>query len=178
MKIVISLLIVCVASLSTSGKAWRGLTPLRSTRADVERLIGAKMGTCGKQSCLYDLADETVFVLYADEPTCANDDATTSWKVPRDTIIEINVHFKTARKLSDLGFDLAKFERYEDKEVLGWVYYTNRAEGVEIEGSNTTASGISYFQSAADNNLRCPNSKPTTPNLLSTKVTIRGLNRM
>ena len=137
-------------------KAWRGIVPLHSTRTDVDRLIGYKKQRCGGNSCLYDLGDDTVFILYADEPTCKNDDAATAWKVPRDTVIEIDVHFKTERKLTDLGLDLTRYTRVEDQELRGWVYYINREEGVEIEGSDKTASGINYYQEAKDNNLRCP----------------------
>ena len=57
-------------------------------------------------------------MLYAGEATCKNDDATTSWKVPRDTVIEISVRFKTDRKLSELGVDLKNYERVETRNIL------------------------------------------------------------
>lgn len=137
-------------------KEWRGIVPLHSTRQDVERLIGQNKIRCKAQACLYDLGSETVFVLYASEPVCKKDSATTAWKVPRDTVIEINVRFKTERQLSDLGFDLSTFERSVDKELAGWVYYNNREDGIEIEGTDKTAIAVNYFQTAKDKNLRCP----------------------
>ena len=137
-------------------KPWRGIEPLRSTRADVERLLGSKVVRCGASSCIYDLGDEKVFVLYASDSSCKNDDATTAWKVPVGTVIEIGVHFREDRPLSQLGFDLSKFEKVEDEHLPGWIYYVNLDEGVRVEGGLKTASGVTYFQSAKDNNLRCP----------------------
>ena len=137
-------------------KEWRSIVPLHSTRQDVERLISQNKIRCNAQACLYDLGTETVFVLYASEPICKKDGPTTSWRVPRDTVIEINIRFKTERQLSDLGFDLTKFERTVDKELPGWVYYNNREDGVEIEGTDKTAIAVNYFQTAKDKKLRCP----------------------
>jgi hypothetical protein len=147
---------ILLLPLIPDAKEWRGIVPLHSTRDDVDRLIGSKKLRCGGHSCLYDLGEETVLVSYSGEQTCKGDDASTGWKVPRETVIEINVHFKTERALSDLGFDLTRFERVENKEQPGWVYYRNREEGIEIEGGAKIATGINYFQRAEDNHLRCP----------------------
>jgi hypothetical protein len=137
-------------------KSWRGLEPLHSTRSDVERLFGSKVVRCGGSACIYDLGEEIAFILYAKEPSCKNDDATTIWKVPVGTVIEIGVRFKENRPLSELDFDLLKFERVEDEHLPGWVYYVNLDEGVRVEGGLKTASSVTYFQRAKDNYLRCP----------------------
>ena len=148
--------IVFLHNNSVEPKGWRGIEPLRSTRVDVENLFGSKVVRCGGSACIYDLGEEIVFILYAKESSCKNDDATTAWKVPAGTVIEIGVHFKKDKPLSELGFDLSKFERVEDKHLPGWIYYVNLDEGVRVEGGLQTASGITYFQSAKDNYLRCP----------------------
>ena len=155
-------IVVCVLFLicdSVEAKPWRGIEPLHSTRADVERLLGAKVVRCGHSACIYDLGEEIVFVLYATASSCKNDNATTAWKVPVDTVIEIGVHFREDKPLSQLKFDLSKFERVEDEHLPGWIYYVNLEEGVRVEGGLQTASGVTYFQSAKDNYLRCPSTK-------------------
>lgn len=126
-----------------------------STRADVERLLSSKALRCGGSACIYDLDEEIIFVLYATDSSCKNDDATT-WKVPVGTVIEIRVRFKEDKLLSELQFDLSKFERVEDKHLPGWIYYVNLDEGVRVEGGLQTASSVRYFQSSKDNYLRCP----------------------
>jgi hypothetical protein len=140
-------------------KAWRGIEPLHSTREDVERLFGSKVVRCGGSACIYDLGEEIIFVLYATDSNCKNDDATTAWKVPVGTVIEIGVRFKEDKLLSDLQFDLSKFERVEDKHLPGWIYYLNVDEGVRVEGGLKTASSVTYFQKAKDNYLRCKSVK-------------------
>jgi hypothetical protein len=64
------------------GKSWRGIEPLHSTRADVERLFGSQVVRCGGSACIYELAEEIVFVLYSRDSSCKNDDATSAWRVP------------------------------------------------------------------------------------------------
>jgi len=46
----------------------------------------------------------------------------TSWKVPVGTVIEISVRFKQDKPISDLGLDLSKFDKLEDKHLSGWIY--------------------------------------------------------
>jgi len=147
---------IALCSGSVQAKAWRGIEPLHSTRADVERLFGSKVVRCGGSACIYELDEGIIFVLYATDSTCKNDDAKTAWKVPVGTVIEISVRFKEDKALSELQFDLSKFERVEDKHLPGWIYYVNLDEGVRVEGGLRTASSVTYFQSAKDNYLRCP----------------------
>ena len=77
--------------------------------------------------------------------------------VPVGTVIEIGIHFKKDKPLSELGFDLTKFEKVEDKHVRGLIYYVNIDEGLRVEGGLGTARGVTYFQGSKDNHLRCPN---------------------
>src|SRR5215207_8723933 len=137
--------IIFLLSNSVAAKAWSGIEPLHSTRADVERLFGSKVVRCGGSACIYDLGEEIAFVLYAADSNCKNDDATTGWKVPVGTVIEIGVHFKEDKLLSELGFDLSKFVRVEDEHLPGWIYYVNLDEGVRVEGGLITASGVTYL---------------------------------
>jgi hypothetical protein len=84
---------------------------------------------------------------------------TSSWKVPPGTVLEIGVHFKVDRLISELQFDLSKFQRVEDKHLPGWIYYLNLEEGIRIEGGQQKAMSVTYFQSAKDDSLRCPSAK-------------------
>ena len=130
--------------------------PLHSTWAEVERLLKVKAQGCRGNACLYDLPDKTVFAFYADEPTCRNDDVTTSWKVPRNTVIQITVRFKTQQTLSALDIDVTKYDRVPDKELHGLVYLSDYSQGVRMETSGDSVSGITYYPAASDDKLRCP----------------------
>ena len=152
----ISLILTGVFAFHSAAKEWCGIVPLHSTRADVERLLKVKPERCGGNACLYDLPDKTVFVLYADEPTCRNDGAPTSWKVPRDTVIQFTVNFKTSQSFSALDIDPTKYDQVPDKELRGLVYLSDYAQGVRMETSGDTVRSITYYGAAVDDNLRCP----------------------
>ena len=156
----ISLLFIFFYVLPCTAKEWCGILPLHSTRADVERLLKAKPVRCGGKACLYDLPDKTVFALYADEPTCRNDDAASSWKVPADTVIEITIHFNTPQPFSALDVDVNKYDRVPDKELHGLVYLSDYAQGVRMETSGETVRAITYYPAATDDNLRCAPKPP------------------
>lgn len=168
MKIMRAVLLCTCVSLPTVAlaqtKGWRGIVPLRSTRADVERLLGppSSESPVDRCQCLYQLEDVNLSILYANGFPCGEpeqrDGRVGGWKVPRDTVIGLTIYFKTERKLSDLNIDESKYEKEIDKHLPGWVFYTNREEGIRIEGSERTATSISYFPSAKDNHLRCPDS--------------------
>ena len=156
MKRLISLIMLGAFAFPTAAKEWCGIVPLHSTRTDVERLLKVKPERCGGNACLYDVSDKTVFVLYAEEPTCRSDDAASSWKVPRDTVIEITVHFKTPQPFSALDIDVTKYDQVPDKELHGLVYLSDYAQGVRMETSGDTVRAITYYPAATQDNLRCP----------------------
>ena len=161
--IVISMLLL--HSHAVDAKPWRGIEPLHSTRANVEGLLGSKVVRCGDSACIYDLGEVVVFILYTTDSSCKNDGATTAWKVQVGTVIEINVHFKQDKPLSQLGLDLSKFEKIEDEHLPGWIYYVNIEEGVRVEGGLRTASGMTYFPGAKDKCLRCPSVNDAKPRM-------------
>ena len=150
-----SLLLICSYVISSTAKEWCGIVPLHSTRADVERLLKVKPQRCGSNACLYELPDKTVFALYASEPTCRNDDAATSWKVPRDTVIEISIYFKTPQSFPALDIDVTKYDRVPDKELHGIVYLSDYAKGIRMETSGDAVREITYYPAKKDDNLRC-----------------------
>src|SRR5262245_27884407 len=91
-------------------KEWRGITPLKSTRDDVERLLG-KPNQLGR----YEIQNERVTFTYSEGP--CNDAFGTSAKanceclVAKDTVLKIAVIFDSAVKTSKLGIDKKKYER-------------------------------------------------------------------
>src|SRR2546429_3194171 len=125
-----SLLVMVAVGSSAHAKPWRGIVPLHSTRADVERLLGKPNGKYGR----YELEKEWVEIFYS-TGRCVN-----GWNVPEGTVIDISVSPTRTLRISDLKIDLSKFDRVRDPEVTSHVYYTNRDEGVryvasEVEGT-------------------------------------------
>lgn len=149
--------LIFAAGNISEARVRRGIRPLHSTRADVERLLGSSVKKCEISNCLYDLGNETVFIIYATGAPCS-DDAASAWDVPRDTVIEIGVTTKgrNGRPLSDLNFDTSKYKKIMDRENPGPVYYINEEDGLRIEvGGGHTYYGLTYFQEKKENYLLC-----------------------
>lgn len=82
-------------------KEWRGIAPLRSTRADVVRLLNQ----CSeqKEACAFSLAQEKVYIFFSgglrdDEDECAR-------RLPPETVMFIQVWPKSEPRLKDLHLD-------------------------------------------------------------------------
>jgi hypothetical protein len=144
--------IILTVAYTIDAKTWRGITPLKSTRADVERLLGPSKGVQPK----YSLPEMTVVVVYS-SCRCGDECKKDDWDVPSDTVTLIRVDFKGLIKLSDLAVDLTKFEkRPGDEDVPGQLSYVSQEEGFAIEtGSAGYVGALIYGPQAKDNHLRC-----------------------
>ena len=133
-------------------KSWRGIVPLKSNRADVERLLGPSTGDPPR----YYLPEHTVYFQYAKcrcGEKCKNDD----WNVSPDTVISIMVGMKGVVRLADLKVDLTDFKKWPgDEDVPGSFIYKNDEDGFAIRGGGDYVSSLTYFPPAKDDHLRCP----------------------
>lgn len=145
--------------LPNSTKDWRGMIPLKSTRAEVERLLSHPTGPLPT----YYLSDSTVTFWYSHcrcGDKCKDDD----WNVPPDTVTGIYVDLKGIVRLADLGLDLSQFKKSRlADDVPGSFIYSNAKEGFAIEGGGEYASALIYGPHAEDNYLRCSNKPSQSP---------------
>ena len=166
MKSIRNFLISCCLLIGANGiiKAgeWNGIRPLHSSRSDVEQIFGPSVRACKTLWCFYKLPRENVFIQYASGPPCGTV-IENVWQVPRDTVVKMEVYYPQGRLLSDLKIDLSKFVMTVDTHLIGWIYYFNGDDGIEIAGSGPLdpaemkiVSSITYWGEAKDDNLRCP----------------------
>src|SRR5260370_28875918 len=111
-------LIICLSFLLSmssicSAKQWRGIVPLKSTRADVERILGR---SANAQLPIYYFPDQTIILKYSKygcAPVPVVDGWPTppleGWNVPPDTVLTVSINLKKQVPLNTLSFDLAKF---------------------------------------------------------------------
>ncbi len=158
-------LLYTAALLSTTflgqPKEWCGIKPLQSTRADVSRLLKLSESSSKADQCgCPQLKEVNIFVLYANGLPCgapeSNDGRVGGWKVPRNTVIEFTVYYKSELRFSALKIDESKLEKETDDHTPGVVNYTDRQEGVRYRLVGGNVQSISYFPAAKDNYLRCP----------------------
>lgn len=150
----LSLLFVLLSFAAVSeAKEWRGIKPLHSTRADVERLLGPPQK--GSQSS-YSTVNENVVVLYS-VGTCAH-----GWNVPVGTVLSLSVYPKTPPKVETLGLDAPEYAKRRDLHVEYLYYYVDDKEGVNytVDSNKGVATLVEYYPSIKDNVLRCAPTKP------------------
>jgi hypothetical protein len=152
---IIGLCATLAAASRLQAAEWRGLVPLRSTRADVERLLGPPQpGTLGS----YRTKSERVLVLYADGPCGANSGG---WAVPFNTVVGISVTPHTPLKVADLSLDESRYVKEKDTHVDFIVKYLNPAEGIsyEVNTGEGLVTTIRYFPASNQTHLRCPSAE-------------------
>ena len=151
--VLVSLLLSLVFTIADAPgvPGWRGIVPLHSTRADVERLLGTGTDSC---KCAYYLEDVNAFFYYS-SGNCKSR-VSGGWDVPTDTVVRIVVYPKRKLSLADLNIDQSKFEK--KREVESIVSCWNQEEGLYIEVSAYTdlVMGFYYGPAARDKYLRCP----------------------
>jgi hypothetical protein len=147
---------MCHQQVHVQTDGWRGVVPLRSTRKDVERIIGPAYDAT---KSLYKTDRENVSVRYSEGPCVGS----TGWKVPPDTVLDITITPRPYGKirLADLDIDRNKFKKEDDHELPNNYYLINEEAGITVYAQKDRATGedrvtgINYKPAARDKNLRC-----------------------
>jgi hypothetical protein len=149
--IAICLSIFALLSGVASGRGWRGIVPLRSTRADVERILGQPERS-GPIS-VYRTRDGLVEVRYAESPCKGR---ILGWNVPSETVLEF--HFAPSKRES-ITIDLSRYVM-----AVGHVArprYINLQDGIAYDLLPTReVYSVSYFPAKSQNGLRCAGFPP------------------
>jgi hypothetical protein len=145
----IKLVICCSLTLGLatvcSAKEWRGIVPLESTRADVERLLGVPK----QKSSLahyYRFHDELAVVWFQSQPC----DQCWGWHVPVETVTTLGVIPLSAR-----APEPAVIEGFKSDTNGGFVYYTNEVDGLTVETHNGKVTSVEYGPEKRLDDLRC-----------------------
>lgn len=113
----------------SQAKGWRGIVPLKSTRADVERLLGKK-DSFGR----YQFADERGSIRYRENPCMGSyrllEEDNCECMVSKDTVVSIFVTPEVTRTFSSLHLDKTKYQRRPFNAGPAYVDYLNWDEGV------------------------------------------------
>lgn len=153
-------LVTCLVLLASpqmpSTTDWRGLSPLKSTRQDVERTLGPPHRKTDNQVMTYYFSDVTVFFDFSTNPKCEQKLPYTSWNVTADTVTSIDVVLKHQPLMSETGIDLTKLKKVKgDHDVVGHYHYLNPDDGFSVEVNNDYLTGYHYWPGSNQQNLRC-----------------------
>lgn len=146
-KIATVIVVLACALLLTpngaSAKAWRGIVPLHSTQADVERLLGPP----NVEDSEYDIEDEHAFIAYASRRCEA--DLPGGWNVDPNTVVEIRVSLNGNMTMADLPVPWDTLEQTYGVHTPQ-VYYLDPKEGVRYTTVDGSIRAITYLGSAED----------------------------
>lgn len=139
-------LTLCSAAVSHA-KEWRGIKPLRSTRSDVVRLLGAPKTNQNTGAEFFDLSGEVVTIKWAD-PTCGRKYpiAETAVINPEDVVLSLEVFPKKAVRLSELH-PLPLTANATCLSNVGCMLWDDE-EGVAFSTSGGGVKKVSYYSTA------------------------------
>lgn len=147
--------LVFFSLIASTENCWYGLIPLKSTRTDVEKLLGSSK----EGSDIYETETEKVNVLYA-QGLC-KENKLSRWNVPKDTVLVINVIPKKDISVSSfISKFTQEFDKEIDPEIKGVFYYYNADHSVSFEtrkssNGNENIVFILYKPTKNDNRFRC-----------------------
>lgn len=145
MVVILALLL----GVTTHAKEWRGITPLHSTRADVERLLGPAEHDFPTGHSIYRVDRTPVEIVFVQ-----NSGERCSDEIRPGTVLSIFVDPTDGMSLADFKIDLTRMKRLSFENPDYRAYY-DKESGFLIsllEGRLTT---IWYLASADDMHL-CP----------------------
>jgi hypothetical protein len=143
---------------SAAINSWQGIVPLRSTRAEVEQLLGPPKSSLG-EIYLYDTSENRVSVSYTSDPCSVNGANPTGGAT--DVALKITISPKKVLLVRELDLNKDNYKRIQDDHPEDSVHYLNSLDGVTVDvilnnGCEQVVSVI-YYATARDRGLRCGN---------------------
>jgi hypothetical protein len=133
MIIIFNFLLILITFNLLQTQTWKDIVPLKSTEADVERILGKPLPQVpNKKIGQYETKNEKVTITYS-AGTCQNpagDDNV--YNIPPRTVLSIDVYPKQPPKLADYQFDKSKFKTSRVGDVGNFTDYWMRNEGFEF----------------------------------------------
>ena len=120
---------LALLAVTVNGEPWRGIVPLKSTRSDVERMLGKPQPGNISFYVTYKLEAEEVRVEYASKALCTQTDRC-ECRVPDETVLHIVVRPHTTIKFSSLAVDKSKFHPIINPQNSNNVAYSNSDSGL------------------------------------------------
>lgn len=165
-QIILVAFVVLLSINSARAKSWRGIEPLHSTRADVERLFGLpvdKMAGIWR----YDFPEERAFISFSSGGPC-EEGVPGGFKLPKDIVVYINTSPTVLKKMEEVLRTGKEYDHFIDPHTSA-IHYFDSEEGIAFIVSGGLVQQISYSgPEAEEKNSLCGEYKyaaPIGPNL-------------
>lgn len=135
-------------TINVKAEPWNGIYPLKSSRSEVEKILGKCKTENHPWRCLYELEDKNVIIYYVDED-CKNEGL---WNVPMATVESIVIHFHSTKKqkIADLQIDTKGFSEDEDPELVGFVNFNNKDRGMDFVVRGNNVESLYFYPGKAE----------------------------
>ncbi len=135
-----------ISAINVQAEAWRGIVPLKSTRADVERILG-RPGEHGR----YHFEKERAYIEYAGTGPCAKVNLCLC-KVSEDTVISIYVELEVEMRFSELKLDKGDYKKLISRKDRTIATYSNQEKGIiyTVDEKDDDVIAIEYVPAAND----------------------------
>src|SRR6266853_2679177 len=133
-------------------QAWRQIRPLRTSRKQVQRLLGHPK-VVGAVST-YDFANEKISVFYL-KHSCRFDPQ--GWNLPANIVTSVRIEPKKRMRLSETKWDLSKFRKEPGAfDNPSYSLFVNEGDGVTLSVIDDVLEAYSYVPRRSDKTKRCP----------------------
>jgi hypothetical protein len=123
--------------------SWKNIKVFKTTRDEVEKLLGKPVDRDGKIS--YETADALIYIYYSGAP-CGNSDIYgQGYNIPKDTVFSYRVILRKEVKVSELEWDENSYQQEQDEQHLPeYAYYYNAKAGIYITTVKTDLQDNTY----------------------------------
>ena len=140
-KVFFLFFVFMTASSQVAAEEWRGLTPLRSTRADVVRVFGE----CANQEryCYFNIKNEEILIIFSKPGDC---------EVPPDTVLSIQRELDVGTTFAAMGLDTRRFKSFDPSWPPGMGYrgYIDERTGLLLKTYGGEIVQINYIAGKKD----------------------------
>lgn len=152
-RLVLSAVLLLTAVESSSAREWRGIVPLRSTRADVVHLLNQCADQ--KEACRFSIESEDVHILFSSGVTSEPGGKCAPY-LPPETVMFIEVQPRGKLKFSELRLDERRLQHFNPSDPARSGYKGYRSDdGLVVSLFKNEVLRIVYLAAEADK-PRCP----------------------
>jgi hypothetical protein len=147
--IAVSLLII-INAFTVNAQDWRQIVPLKTTRTEVERLLGPSKEAYFAE---YQLKEGSLFIEYSSGP--CRPDRKGGWNVAKDIVVSMSLSPKHPKKLSALKLDLTKYRKAAGGDTPSVTYYINEEDGILYAIQMGKVDYVEYYPAKKYGHLFC-----------------------
>jgi hypothetical protein len=155
-QILLPLILLGASAKEVFAKDWRGLVPLRSTRADIIRRFNQCLDSAS--ACRFTYEKAAVHIVFSSSSESADE---CEKSLPPDTVLHIEIKPATTLRLSDLQINKNKLRTFDPAIPRGQGYkvgykaYIDETSGIVINTFKGRVLQLEYIASSKDRHL-CP----------------------